>query len=164
MPALGAVLAGGRGSRLGGDKAAALLAGRPLAVHVAAAFAEAGLDAVLCAKPGEAVPGLELSLVAEPPQPRHPLAGIVAALRAGEGRPVVAVACDMPFVAPSLLAALAAAPEPLVVPAPRGRLQPLCARYAPTTLPALEAALGAEEPLTRTVASLDPVVWDEEVL
>src|SRR4051794_1799995 len=160
-PALGAVLAGGRGDRLGGDKASRLLAGRPLAVHVASALAAAGLEAVLCAKPDQDVPDLGMALVPEPEKPRHPLAGIVAALRAGEGRAVVAVACDLPFVAPSLLEELAAAPEALVVPAPGERLQPLCARYSPSVLPALEAALAAEEPVTRAVTALRPRLLGE---
>jgi molybdenum cofactor guanylyltransferase len=165
---LGAVLAGGRGSRLGGAKASVELAGRPLICYPLAAIAAAGLEAVVVTKPGEAQlppggmvgsgttkePGDSVSLLEEPLEPRHPLCGLVAALRLG--RPLVAVACDLPFVAPRLIELLAAAPEPLVVPVLGGRPQPLLARYDPSLLPRLETALEREEPLARTVAALAP--------
>jgi molybdopterin-guanine dinucleotide biosynthesis protein A len=160
--ALGVVLAGGRGSRLGGGKAGIELAGRPLISYPLAAIAAGGLEAVVVTKPGEAPSQSPVPLLEEPAEPRHPLCGIVAALRLG--RPVVAVACDMPFVAPGLIRMLAEAPEQLVVPTLDGRPQPLLARYEPSLLPQLEAALGREEPLTRTVESLRPRLLAEDEL
>jgi molybdopterin-guanine dinucleotide biosynthesis protein A len=159
--ALGAVLAGGRGSRIGGAKAVTELAGRPLISYPLAAIEAAGLEAVVCTKPGEA-PLDGLVMLEEPLEPRHPLCGIVEALR--QGRPVVAVACDLPFVAPELIDLLAEASEPLVVPTLEGRPQPLLARYEPSLLPRLEAALEQEEPLTRTVEALSPRLLGEDVL
>jgi molybdenum cofactor guanylyltransferase len=160
---LGAVLAGGRGRRLGGNKATAELNGRPLYSYPFAAIRSAGLEAVVVTKPGEApAPSREVRVLEEPLEPRHPLAGIVGAL--GLGRPVVAVACDLPFVAPGLIELLAAAHEPLVVPTLAGRPQPLLARYEPSLLPRLEAALVREEPLSRTVEELGPRLLDEDEL
>lgn len=153
---LGAVLAGGRGSRLGGAKPTAELAGRPLVEYPLASLREAGIEPVLVAKPQTELPPLDCPVLREPARPVHPLSGIVAALREASGRPLVVLACDMPFAAPPLLAALAAAPEPLVVPAPGGALQPLQARYAAELLEPLAAALAAEEPLRRTVSALRP--------
>src|SRR3954462_9569885 len=105
--ALAAVLAGGRGSRLGGDKATVELGGRPMIAYPLEAIAAAGLEVVGCAKPGQELPtpsrgsfvgsGMtkdprdSVRVLEEPVEPRHPLCGIVAALRLG--RPVVAVAC-----------------------------------------------------------------------
>jgi molybdopterin-guanine dinucleotide biosynthesis protein A len=63
-----------------------------------------------------------------------------------------------------LLRVLAEAPEPLVVPAPSGDLQPLMARWSPGLLPRLEDALAREEPLRRTVASLAPRLLDDTEL
>lgn len=157
-------MAGGAGSRLGGAKAGVELGGRPLISYALRAFEEAGIEAAVWAKPGEELPPLEVPVMREPARPRHPLCGIVAALRAGEGRPIVAVACDMPFVAPQLLRLLAAATEPLVVPVLDGRSPPLLARYDPALLPGLEAALAREEPLARTVESLRPRLLGEEDL
>jgi molybdenum cofactor guanylyltransferase len=158
---LGVVLAGGRGSRLGGAKATARLAGRPLIDYPLAAIAAAGLEAVVCAKPGEELPP-SVPVLEEPVEPRHPLCGIVAALRLG--RPVVAVACDLPFVVPGLIELLAGAGEPLVVPTLEGRPQPLPARYEPGLLVQLEAALAREEPLARTVEALGPRLLAEDEL
>jgi molybdopterin-guanine dinucleotide biosynthesis protein A len=160
------VLAGGRGSRLGGEKAAAELGGRPLASYPVAALTEAGIEAVVYAKPGQALPELDVPVRREPAEPRHPLRGIVAALRdcGPTGRPLVVVACDLPFVPPALFAALAAAPEPLVIAAPGGRPQPLLGRYDPALLPALEAALADERPLTRTVTDLGARLLGDEDL
>jgi molybdopterin-guanine dinucleotide biosynthesis protein A len=155
-------LAGGLGSRLGARKAGIELGGRPLISYPLAAIAAAGLDAVVLTKPGEGLPALDVPVLVEPAEPRHPLCGIVAALRMG--RPIVAVACDLPFVAPGLIELLAEAREPLVVPTLGGRPQPLLARYEPGLLPQLEAALEREEPLTRTVESLGPRLLAEDEL
>jgi molybdenum cofactor guanylyltransferase len=150
------VLAGGLGSRLGGAKATVELGGSPLIAYPLAELAAAGIEAVVCAKEEEELPPLAVRVLREPERPRHPLAGIVAALRAGEGRPLVVVACDMPFVASGLLRLLAETPEPLVVPVLGDRLHPLLGRYDPALLPRLEAALEAEGPLTATIEALGP--------
>jgi molybdenum cofactor guanylyltransferase len=161
---LGVVLAGGVGSRMGGSKVCADLHGQPLIAYPLAAIEEAGLEAVVYAKPGDELPPLEAPVLREAEQPRHPLCGIVAALRGGEGRPLVVIACDLPFVAAALIRLLADAPEPLAMPALEGRPQPLLARYEPSLLPDLEAALEREEPLTRTAEALGPRLIGEEEL
>jgi molybdenum cofactor guanylyltransferase len=153
---LGAVLAGGAGSRLGGAKATVELAGRALVEYPLAALVAAGIEAVVVAKADTALPSLAAPVVVEPAEPRHPLLGVVTALRYGGGRPVLVVACDMPFVTPELLRELAGASDPLLVAAPGGDLQPLLARYSPALLPDLEAALARRESLRRTVAALEP--------
>src|SRR6478735_2166377 len=131
---IGAVLAGGGGRRIGGDKAMVELEGRPL-VHYPLNVLRAVLDEVaIVAKQSTVLPGLdvEIAIWLEPEEPRHPLAGVVHALRCARGRPVVVVAGDMPFVTRGLVAALAGERSrgaAAVVPRAGGRLQPLCARY-----------------------------------
>jgi molybdopterin-guanine dinucleotide biosynthesis protein A len=158
------VLAGGGGRRLGGAKAGAELAGRPLIGYPLAALEEAGMEAVVVAKADSDLPPLAVPLVEEPRRPRHPLCGIVAALRHAGERPLVVVACDMPFVSAELLAWLAATAEPLVVPSVGGRLQPLLARYDHSLEPALAEGLAGRAPLQSTVAGLDPRLIREEEL
>ena len=154
--ALGAVLAGGRGSRLGGAKATAALAGKPLISYPIAAIAAAGMEPVVVAKPDSELPPLSCRTVREPEAARHPLAGIVAALRHAADRPLIAVACDMPFLAPALLAHLAAAAEPLALPEMDDELHPFPGRYEASLLPSLEEALAAGEPLRRSLGRLEP--------
>lgn len=158
-----AVLAGGAGRRLGGAKACAPLAGRPLIAYPLATAAAAGLEAAVIAKRNSALPPLGCAIVREPDQPRHPLSGITAALRHGAGRPVVAIACDMPFVAPELLAWLATLEETAVVHV-SGRPQPMLARYSPDDLGALERSLERAEPASAAVMALAPRLLGESEL
>jgi molybdopterin-guanine dinucleotide biosynthesis protein A len=151
--ALVAVLAGGRSRRMGAAKAVVPLGGEPLIARPLAAAADAGLEAVVVAKPASELPPLDVPVWFEPAEPRHPLAGVVRALESG--RPVVAVACDMPFVTGELLAHLAALDGHA---APGG--QPFPARYEPSALPALREALAREAPVRETLAALGPAEVD----
>jgi len=128
-----------------------------------AALAAAGIDSFVVVKTDTELPPLTVDIVTEPAEPSHPLAGIVAALRHA-GRPLVILGCDFPFAPPALLRALAEAPEPLVVPAPGGDPQPLTASWSPELLPRLEDALHHEEPLRRTLTTLDPRLLDDTEL
>ncbi|HET9163318.1 MAG TPA: NTP transferase domain-containing protein [Solirubrobacterales bacterium] len=163
-PAVGAVLAGGGGRRIGGTKAAVELAGRPLIFYPLAAVEAAGLEAIVVAKRDSALPSLGCPLIEEPERPRHPLCGIVAALRYAGGRPLIAIGCDMPFVPPALLSWLASVPQPLAVPTLEGHPQPFPARYSRGLLPALEQGLANLQSMRRTIESLGPLLLEEEEL
>ncbi len=153
---LGVVLAGGLGSRLGGRKPTASLAGLPLIGHPLRALEEAGIEAVVAAKPDTELPPLDCGVVREPAEPRHPLCGVVAALRAFAGRPLIVVPCDMPLASASLLGKLARASEPLVLTQVGADLDPFPARVAPDLLPALEEALDQRASLREALRALGP--------
>jgi molybdenum cofactor guanylyltransferase len=165
---IGAVLAGGAGRRIGGDKAMVELEGRPL-LHYPLSVLRAVLDEVaVVAKQSTVLPGLdvEVAIWLEAEEPRHPLAGIVHALRCARGRPVVVVAGDMPFVTRGLVAALSrerSRGAVAVVPLAGGRLQPLCARYEARALGAL-AGSDLASPVGDVVGALDPriIEWPDE--
>jgi molybdopterin-guanine dinucleotide biosynthesis protein A len=161
---VGAVLAGGAGRRIGGAKATLELAGRPLVSYPLAVAEKAGLEPVVVAKRASQLPPLACRVIHEPDRPRHPLCGVLAALRYAAPRSVVVVGCDMPFVRPALLSWLGAAPEPLVVPSVHGRPQPLLARYGQELVPALEEALARSQAMQCTVESLRPRVLTEAEL
>ena len=152
--AIAAVLAGGRSRRMGAPKALVELGGRPLLAWALGAAQEAGLETVVVAKPGSRLPPLDVPVWAEPGQPSHPLAGVIAALELAAPRAVVVLACDMPFVPPELIARLAALDA--VAAAPPGEGFP--ARYESAALPALRAGLAREAPLRAVLAELAPVV------
>jgi molybdopterin-guanine dinucleotide biosynthesis protein A len=149
---------------MGEPKAAADLAGRPLIAYPVEAVEAAGLEALVVAKPDSPLPDLGCRVVHDAEAALHPAAGIVAALRAAAGEPIVVLACDMPFVPPDLIDFLAGLDAAVAVPRVNGRLQPLLARYGPSAVAALEDALGRGAALRRAVADLDPLIVDEAEL
>jgi molybdenum cofactor guanylyltransferase len=167
---LGVVLAGGRGQRIGGDKAVVSLAGRPLLSYPIRAMLGALDHVVVVAKPSTALPPLgDVAVWHEPEQPSHPLVGIAEALRRADGSWVLVCAGDMPFVPVPLLASLASSAEradrdpggvqAIVVASASGALQPLLAAYAPTCLKLLAAAAHeAVAPARAVVEALGPLV------
>jgi molybdopterin-guanine dinucleotide biosynthesis protein A len=154
---VGVVLAGGAGRRLGGMKPSAPLAGRPLLSYPLAALRAALPEVAVIAKAGSELPAVGYGVLVwrELDEPRHPLAGVTEALRRADGRAVVVLACDLPFVTAALvrkLAAANAAGAPAVVAASADRgLQPLCARYEPEAL----QTLAAFDPSGRVVAQVE---------
>jgi len=144
-----AVLAGGRGTRLGGAKAMVELDGAPLIQRPLAVARAAGLDAFVVAKRGTALPDVPTWL--EPDEPSHPLVGLITALEHG---PVIAVACDQPWLTPELLRALADHDGPAIA----VEREPFPGRYEPLQLPVLRDALEQEASLRATLGRLQPAV------
>jgi molybdopterin-guanine dinucleotide biosynthesis protein A len=134
---------------VGGSKATVRLNGRPLISYPLGAVQEALGNAVVVAKADTdlpSLPGVEVWI--EPPEPRHPLAGIVHALGSAGGRPVLVCACDLPLVQAGLVREIAAAePEDalVVMACAEGRPQPLLACYQPRALPPLAATLAGSD-------------------
>lgn len=156
----GVLLTGGTSRRLGADKASVVVDGSTLAERAAATLTE------VCDPCVEAGPGRSgLFSVREVPPGSGPLAGLVAGWQAlrlefGHHGPVVAFAVDMPRVTPALLELLVSTPAPdgtSVVPEAGGRLQPLCARYAPEALEAAEALTMAGEASMHALLDKVPV-------
>jgi molybdopterin-guanine dinucleotide biosynthesis protein A len=150
------VLAGGKSTRMGSSKASIELGGEPLIERPLRAAREARLAAVVVAKPNTGLPPLDVPVWEEPAAPSHPLTGIVAALERA-GAPVVVCGCDLPFVAPALLAHLAGRSEPLVVVEAGCRLHALIGRYSPESIDALQAARDTQRPLQEVVTELGAV-------
>ena len=182
---VGVVLAGGRGRRIGGDKAVVSLAGRPLLSYPVRAMLGVLDQVVVVAKPSTVLPALgDVAVWEEPEQPSHPLVGIAEALRRADGGWVLVCAGDMPLVPVELLASLvslaeasesAAAASPgsaaagagggpraapaVVAASADGALQPLLGCYGPASLERLSAAAReAVAPARAVVEALAPLV------
>ncbi|WP_370173173.1 molybdenum cofactor guanylyltransferase [Sphingobium abikonense] len=130
---LGAVLAGGRSSRFGSDKALAMLNGCTLLDHAIAALSPHVSQVVVCGRAG----GL-----ADRPRPDlGPLGGLNAALHHAIDHGIAGVlttGCDMP-VYPAQLPALLIGPRAAVVEG-----QPLLGWWPATLAPMLDAHLAGE--------------------
>ena len=99
---VGAILAGGGGRRIGGDKAIVELPGRPLICYPLEAVREALGQVAVLAKADTELPSLPgVTVWIEPDARRHPLVGITQALALADGRPVLVCAADLPFVSAS---------------------------------------------------------------
>jgi molybdenum cofactor guanylyltransferase len=150
-----AALAGGAGSRIGGEKALVELGGRPLISYPLGAADRAGLPAIVVCKRATALPQLGVRVLHEPDEPAHPLCGVLAALSYAQA-PVLAVGCDMPFLAPPLLRALAADPAGARTIRLGARPQPLPSLFPLGCEPLLQAALAERRSLHSALELLGP--------
>ena len=159
---IGAVLAGGSGSRIGGAKATAQLDGQALISYPLAAALGALSSVAVVAKDGVELPQLDqrVELWIEPDEPRHPVVGVIEALRRAEGRAVLIIACDLPLLTSDVVALIASADAEgsvAVLASAAGRPQPLLARYEPAALALLEK-FDTDGPMTEQVMALMPTL------
>jgi molybdopterin-guanine dinucleotide biosynthesis protein A len=161
---IGVVLAGGSGSRIGGAKATAQLDGQALISYPLAAALGALGSVAIVTKSDVELPQLDqrVELWIEPDEPRHPVVGVIEALRRARGSAVLAIACDLPLLTSEVVALIAGADAEgsvAVLASAAGRPQPLLARYEPG---ALELLLGFDTngPMTEQVMALMPALVD----
>jgi molybdenum cofactor guanylyltransferase len=164
---IGAILAGGRGRRIGGEKAIVELQGKPLICYPVEAVQQVLRRVAILAKTGTRLPRLPgVAVWIEPENPRHPLVGITQALALSGGRPVLVCAGDLPFVTPELIRRLVKADPgraPAVVACCEERMQPLLGCYQPRALGVLaDAAREGTGRLMDAVAAIEPVLLEVE--
>jgi molybdopterin-guanine dinucleotide biosynthesis protein A len=155
------VLAGGKSTRLGRDKATAPLLGVPLLQHVLNRLSGLTDEYMIVTRPDQKLDGIATgaSRVVEDLFPDSgPLGGLYTGLSSIESPIAIAIACDMPLLHPPLLCELLhLLPEhDAVVPLSEGQPQPLCAAYAKSCLaPILRQLETGNLKLTDVLARLD---------
>lgn len=162
--AIGAILIGGRSTRMGTDKALVELAGAPMVQWVAATLERAGLDVVTVGGPHR-VPGYDN--IADAPGWGGPLAGLAGVLENSDGSAVVLAAVDQPLLRQTTLERLLAVDgHDAVVPRDGGHPQVTCALYRPSCLPILRRIEGTipnvsiRDLLARaSVRYIEPAEW-----
>jgi molybdopterin-guanine dinucleotide biosynthesis protein A len=153
----GYVLAGGRSSRMGRDKALLPFRGGALAESVARAVEMAAGTVVIVGRTELA----GYAAIADLYPGEGPLGGIVTALRNSRADWNLIAACDMPALTPGFLAELLDAAEEADVDAllpvgPSGDPEPLCAVYHRRALRAIgEAFEGGIRKVTEALEGLD---------
>jgi molybdopterin-guanine dinucleotide biosynthesis protein A len=113
---IGAILAGGDGRRIGGDKAIVELQGKPLISYPLEAVREALGQVAILAKADTKLPYVSgVTVWIEPDERRHPIVGITQALALADGRPALVCGADLPFVSAELISDTIAAMEPVLL-------------------------------------------------
>ena len=157
------LLTGGSSTRLGTDKAALVVDGETLAQRLVRVLRDAGCDPVVEVGPGYA----DAAVVREDPPGAGPLAAVARAHEELRSRGVtgdaIVLAVDLPNVEAPLVRWLAEQPPgAAVVPMVAGRAQPLCARYAATTLDTARALVDQGERSMRTLLDRVEVTYVDE--
>ncbi len=144
---MGFVLAGGRSSRMGRDKALLPFRGGVLIESVAAIVRQAAGDAILVGNPN-LYAGLGFTVIPDLYPGEGPLGGILTALAHSAASWNLVAACDMPDLTEDFLGGLLdraerSGADALLPAGPSGRLEPLCAVYHSRCRPLLERAFAA---------------------
>lgn len=132
---------------MGRDKAEVVLAGRPLLEWVFAALSRVVFEVVVVGREkAGGLPAIPDAVAGA----AGPSVGIATALRSAEGRAVLVVGVDQPWVRSATLAALLDVHPSPAAPLD-GRLQVTCATYPARSLPLMEE-------VARESGSLQPVI------
>ena len=168
----GIVLAGGRSSRMGQDKASLVLDGETLLQRTVRVLAAVVDEIVVVRAPGASLPAVSAPCpiveIEDPVEGQGPLVGIAAGLAVARAPVAIIVGVDMPFLQPPLLRLLAdrvRAGSRWVLPIADRRPQPLCSAFARDALEVLRAHIAAGDRAPMSVAAdlgmtrLEPEVW-----
>jgi molybdopterin-guanine dinucleotide biosynthesis protein A len=142
----GVILAGGKSSRMGSNKALLKLHGRPFVEHIALTM-QAEFDRVfLVASDPSPYLFLGLEIFADVYKDCGPLGGIHSGLVHADGSAVFVCACDTPLVSRELVRYIADAPSasPVCIPSFNQQLHPLCGRYGRECISLLTEEINAQ--------------------
>jgi len=149
QPVTTVILAGGQGSRIGGNKALQDLRGRPLINWAFSAIRPQSAEVLISANENQsAYAYLGCPVIAyRLPGYAGPLGGLQAAMLQASYEWVASVPCDTPFLPDNLIAKLwaAIADAEAAVAVVEGKRQPAIALYRKNLLPKLDTYLGRGE-------------------
>jgi molybdopterin-guanine dinucleotide biosynthesis protein A len=153
-PMTGVILAGGRGARLGGSKAALRLGNETLLERTGRLLRESFGTVVVVAGDRNLRSLLPWAdVIADEVENVGPMGGLHAALRHIRTEHAFVVGCDMPRLEAQLIAAQArlARGADIVVPRHDGLLEPLHAIYGKGCLPAIERQIASGDYRLRSI-------------
>lgn len=166
----GVILAGGRSSRMGENKATMVFAGEPLLARVLHRITPVVDETLVIGPQSLASLAPNARVIEDAVSAVGPLSGLYTALRATTCDRIFLVGCDMPFVQPRLVRAMLALSEvnahaDVVVLHDGQRAQPLHAVYTRQCLPAVERALhSGNHSLQSLLSHLIAVTVDAEII
>jgi len=129
------ILAGGKSSRLGQNKALQVIDGKSLIQWVVDRLAILSTEIIIVTAHGEAIPcssAVRIKSVADIYPGKGSLVGIYSGLIASSSSKAIVVGCDMPFLSIGLLEYMTqiCPTFDVVVPRIKDKLEPLCAVYS----------------------------------
>ena len=141
----GAILAGGKSSRMGQNKALMSLGGHRLIDRVVHVLADIFADLLLVTNTPEIYVDLGVPMVSDVFPEKGSLGGIYSAVYHASAPYCFVVACDMPFLQAAVIRSLVAhiADYDVVIPDVYGEMQPLHAVYSKTCLTPIRQRLDA---------------------
>jgi molybdenum cofactor guanylyltransferase len=140
---VGALLAGGKSTRMGREKALLPLNGLPMIQHIAELLSSVFQDVIIVGDKAESLEFLKLPIISDVFHECGPLGGIHAALLRSKPRSSFVVPCDTPSVSRELIEYLLdfeAATETKIA-SINGLPEPLCGVYSSDCLPTIERNL-----------------------
>jgi molybdopterin-guanine dinucleotide biosynthesis protein A len=156
-PITGIILAGGKSSRMGRDKGTVLLHGVPMIEHVLRTLRQV-TDSVIIIGPKLIYQNIGCDVFEDIYPENGPLGGIFTALTYSQTERNLVLSCDIPFVDVDTLQIICnhKTEYSIVVPEYLGQVEPLCAIYNKSLLPAVENALKNDELAMRRFVSCMP--------
>jgi molybdopterin-guanine dinucleotide biosynthesis protein A len=158
---LGAILAGGKSTRMGTEKALLPLIGRPMIQHAAETLSSLFSKVVVVGGAKDKYGFLKLEVLPDLYEGCGPLGGIQAALNRAKPLPVFVLSCDTPFIPVELIEYLLGfkSAAPTRIPTFDGVLQPLCGLYDSTSLEVIEDDLRERKySVLKSISKLDHAV------
>ncbi|QED49782.1 molybdenum cofactor guanylyltransferase [Cytobacillus dafuensis] len=147
MRTTGIIMAGGKSSRMGTNKALLKIEGKSVIEKIAAELKKSVSEIIIVTNTFEDYQSLGYPMVHDQWKGMGPLAGIHAGLEASHTDKNLVVACDMPFISSELGTILLTFLEDYqaAVPNISGQLHPLFAAYRKGVLKELDASLQKQE-------------------
>ena len=161
------ILAGGKSSRLGQNKALQIIDGKSLIQWVVDRIAILSTEIIIATAHGEAIPcssAVEIKTVSDIYPGKGPLVGIYSGLIASSSSRAIVVGCDTPFLSISLLEYITqtCSTFDVIVPRIKNKLEPLCAVYSKNCSGSIQGLLEQDELRIRKLFSMVKVKYVEE--
>ena len=161
------ILAGGKSSRLGQNKALQTIGGQSLIQWIVDRLATLSTEIIIATAYGEKIPcssSAGIKTVADVHPGKGPLVGIYSGLVATSSSWAFVVGCDMPFLSVGLLDYMSqiSSTFDVVVPQTREKVEPLCAVYSKNGLGSIHNLLEREELRLSELLNMVKVRYIEE--
>jgi molybdopterin-guanine dinucleotide biosynthesis protein A len=165
----GVILAGGKSSRFGSNKALAMVDSKPLLQHVADLMSNLFSECLLVTNTPAEYEFLSLPMTHDRYREMGPLAGIHAALLQISTPRAFVVACDMPGLSPELIRYLCNIDEreyDVIIPRLEKGVEPLFGIYHKKSLAVIDSCLQKNECQVNRVLEYLQVRWvnEDEIL